>query len=471
LISAILLGIAAPALASGCSSASNTQGQDAQTLEVGISGNGGNMNMGEPEIAVNPRNQNELYVDGATFPVPLIPNGKSPVPYTCEGWASDNGGLSWQPAPVPVHTCEDGEAVFGPDGTLYAGGDEVTSTSVVSCSTRGVIKIGTLCVLVPGVDPVLRSTDGGHTWTDSQHPVLAMGSTNLGKFTFASGHPSNTFDRPWLAVDQSTNTVYAAGHNLIDHEGFVTASTNEARSFGPIYAVDSPDYPSGGLFGGTIAAARGVLGAAYSATRAPDGDVPPGVKCPCVIFETSTDQGKTFLRHVVPTTKAASPPDPFVAADPAAPGRFAVTILNDSGTQNQIYVTDDNGASWHGPTTVGAAGKNQLFKPWLAYGPSGQLALVWRVWHGSPNIAPYDVWAAVGRDGGTKGEVFGAPVRVTAKGVAAAPYPAHYSGGDDFSFIIPTKKYVHIGWGDSRDVNVGGGVQVWYARLPLSAFH
>jgi hypothetical protein len=53
---------------------------------------------------------------------------------------------------------------------------------------------------------------------------------------------------------------------------------------------------------------------------------------------------------------------------------------------------------------------------------------------------------------------------------AAAPYPAQYQGGDDFSFVITDGSYVRVGWGDSRDVAVGGGVQIWIARIPLESF-
>ena len=427
-------------------------------LEMDLTGNGKTLTMGEPEIAINPVNPNEMYVDGATFPVPIVFNGPSPIPYTCGGMVSENGGLSWQPAPFPQTYCEDGVAVFGPDGTLYAGGDVATSTSVVPAGTPGAIQYSGSGILVQGYDPIFRSTDGGHTWSD---PVKVMGSKNLGSFPFAagSGNPSNTLDRPWFVVDQSTNTVYVESHNIADHEGFITASTNKAKSFGPIYAIDSPAFPTGG-FGGNIAAAHGVLGVAYTAAKA------PGATCPCVIFETSTDHGARFTRHVVPLVNAAKEPSPFITADPTSKGHFALTVFDATGTKNQVYVTHDSGKTWHGPTNVGEAPANKRFKPWLSYGPSGQLASVWRTLHRDQS---YDVWAAVSSSEHRHRPVFSAPARVSS---VAAPYPKDFLdvGGDDFSFIIPDRKYVHVGWGDSRDVAVGGGVQIWYARIPLASF-
>ena len=453
-IFAAFLGATAPVLAVATSQADGWPDKP-RILEMDVSGNGSIVTMGEPEIAVNPVDPDQLYVDGATFPVPLVFNGQSPVPDTCGGWTSKDGGLRWKSSPLPVEVCEDGEAVFGPDGTLYAGGDVATSTTVVPCATPGSISVGPVCILVEGYDPVLRSTDGGHTWSA---PVKVMGSASVASFPFApgSGQPLNTFDRPWLAVDPQTNTVYAVGHNIADHEPFVTASLDEARSFGPIYAVDSPAYPSGGLFGGTIAAAQGVLAVAYAATQA------PGASCPCVIFATSTNDGATFTRHIVPTAGISSRPFPFVAADPSVPGHFALTVFDATGTKNQVYTTDDGGMTWQGPTVVAASPSSLLFKPWLAY-ESGRLALVWRAWSGSPNSSAYKVWLAVGRDEARHGATFSEPVQVSS---VAAPYPAQYGGGDDFSFVIATHRYVRVGWGDSRDLPVGGGVQIWTARIP-----
>jgi hypothetical protein len=294
----------------------------------------------------------------------------------------------------------------------------------------------------------------------------AMGINNP-RFFPGSGTPIDTFDRPFLAVDQSAGTVYSSGANIVDHERFVTASTNHAQSFGPIYAVDSPAYPEVG--GSTVAAAHGVLAVAYEASQAPD------ATCPCVIFETSTDQGATFDRHVVPLVNASSSPDPFLAPNPVGRGRFALTVLDSTGTENQVYTTDDDGQTWQGPTLVGEAPANQRFKPWLSYGPSGQLALVWRTLHSDHS---YDVWAAVGRQEGQQGATFSAPLRVSR---VAAPYPAHCSGpggifgpttcfGDDFSWITTDHQNAQVAWGDSRNVPADGGVQTWYARIPLTAF-
>jgi hypothetical protein len=184
-----------------------------------------------------------------------------------------------------------------------------------------------------------------------------------------------------------------------------------------------------------------------------------------VIFETSTDNGATFTRHVVPTIGAAATPRPFLAADPTGRGRFAMQIFDSTGTVNQIYTTSDFGQTWQGPANVGESPANPQFKPWLSYSPSGQLALVWRTYHGAVGTASYDVWAAVGRAQGANGASFSAPVRVSS---VAAPYPPLNPGGagDDFSFVLADNKYVHVGWGDSRN----GRTEAWYGRISLTSF-
>lgn len=432
-----------------CGVATSSSAQSAPSvgrqLQLNLSRNGSSTTMGEPEIAVDPQNSKNLFVDWTTFPHPLTISGAGAnIPRPCGGLVSLNSGVSWHVVQVPTNHvlytkgCGDAVAAAGPDGTLYAGGIGVTFTATGGSGPFG--------LTIHGQDYVTHSTNWGRTWS---RPVETMGSDGQ---RFVTGDPVDTFDRPWLAVDQSTGTVYAAGHNLANHEGYVTASTNKAASFGPIYPIDSPTYPSEGFSSSNIVAAHGVLAEAYASSQA------PGHTCPCLIFETSTDHGATFTRHIVPTVSGSSSPEPFLAADPTVRGRFALTIFDSTGTENQVYVSDDSGATWHGPTLVGENPPNPRFKPWITFGTSGNLALAWRTRYAD---GAYDVWAALGHVDASNGAVFSAPIRVSS---VAAPYPSGYAAGDDFSWIITDAHYAHVGWGDSRN----GPVQLWYGRIPLS---
>jgi hypothetical protein len=39
--------------------------------------------------------------------------------------------------------------------------------------------------------------------------------------------------------------------------------------------------------------------------------------------------------------------------------------------------------------------------------------------------------------------------------------------------VVATDKYVHVGWGDGRDLAapLDGGTQVWYGRIPIKSFN
>lgn len=440
--------------AAGSASGARAAGSGDSRLEENLSKNGSEWAIGEPQIAVDPTDPKRLFLGWTTFPVPLDLGASTADIDACGGLVSTNGGRTWKKVEPPYNHipdtlgCGDIAAAAGPDGTLYAGGITPTYTA----EAEGGITVGGLSIIVHGRDVVSRSNDWGRTWSTPVVTVSSDGARTVG------GSPVDTFDRPWLAVDQSDGTVYASGRNLFSSRGglggqrFVTASTNKARSFGPVFPIDSADSPQSGS--ATIAAAHGLLAVAYTAASA------PGATCPCVIFETSRDHGKTFDRRVVPLVDATDAPSPFLAADPTTKGRFAFTILDATSTGLQVYETDDSGETWHAPVRVGEDSPNQRFKPWLSYGPSGQLDLVWRTQYSDGS---YDVWAAVGRHDDQNGARFSAPLKVSTK---AAPYPAGYYGGDDFSFIIGDDQFVHLGWGDSRN----GPTQAWYGRIPRTAF-
>jgi hypothetical protein len=411
-------------------------------IEIDVSGNDGTSVQGEPEIAIDPTNPNNLLMVWTKLARPLNPFGVQPFEQ-CPVAVSTNGGRSWkltdQPANhMTIYGCGDGVAAAGPDGTLYAGGGVTTFVGPGQAGPG---------LAFHGEAVVSSSGDGGQSWSPA---TIAMGSSDNSRFV--SGTPVDPIDREWLAVDQSTGTLYASAANVLDHQRFVTVSTDKAQSFGPIYAVDSPSYPQ--MSSGTIAAAKGVFAVAYTASAA------PGATCPCVIFETSTNDGATFDRHIVPLHNAASSPGPFLAASPVGRGRFAVMVLDSTGTSLQVYVTKNFGETWSGPTLVGEAPANPRFKPWISYSPSGELVVVWRTLHSD---GAYDVWSAIGRHKRGNGAVFGAPLRVSS---VAAPYPPGGTFGDDFSWVAADHKYVHVGWGDSRS----GATQTWYGRIRRTDF-
>ena len=91
------------------------------------------------------------------------------------------------------------------------------------------------------------------------------------------------------------------------------------------------------------------------------------------------------------------------------------------------------------------------------------IALVWRTQNANGS---YDIWAATGRVKGANGADFTTPVRVSSQ---SGTYPPSGGQGDDFSWVIADNQYLHVGWGDSRN-EPAQGVQVWYSRIPTTAF-
>jgi hypothetical protein len=308
---------------------------------------------GEPQIAVDPKNPRNLAV--IEFGVG---SAKKPAysyfPDAPEAYLNDieagtihagrvmistDGGAHWKShgravvdpnAPPPRGGAGDPYIAYGPDGTLYAGGETGPSPK-----TRA--ELG----LTNAVNIFLTySTDGGKTFPPAQ----------------SAGTPS---DRPWLAVDPNTGDVYTAStgtlnlstkmHNIAPGEGVVNdrwlvawqphlKGKSEPRRMG------GPDFSASG--GSTITAAHGVVAASFvlggpgpggGAAARPTGPVPlpaslQGVvkdgtsscsmQAPCLFFETSSDKGEHWTRHHVPVPGGFDGQRTNVAADPG--GRDAM---------------------------------------------------------------------------------------------------------------------------------------------------
>ena len=340
------------------------------------------------------------------------------------------------------------------------------------------------------------STDQGKTWSA---PVQ----------TFQFPQPSRGtvigWDRPWLTVDPRTGAVYASIAVHTEQPGgglqtpadiaafagchatvftnalldcgrrYYSASHDHGRTFGDAHPLDSPEYPDAltGGFSGIPIASGGVLATFYYASRA------PGATCPCVIFETSHDDGAHWSRHIIPgahpfvangpLTVLADQPGrapylsplitdspsvelgPYGAADPAHPGRFAVAYADRSHAHLLVYETSDSGRRWTGPVTIGVA-KTEVDRPWISFGPTGALGMFWRA------------------DTGAEGSAFNALVDVAPAGDLAftgvvrlnrGPAPGSNNFQDDDSFAAMDGRFFYATWGDTR---AGGQIEPWFGR-------
>jgi hypothetical protein len=223
--------------------------------------------------------------------------------------------------------------------------------------------------------------------------------------------------------------------------------------------MDSREYPSKSGQG-AIAASHGILAAAYFSDAVPAGA--PG-KCPCLIFEVSRDDGKTWERRQVQDSRSMSPSglNIFVVADDTKPGRYSIMAPTANSAAIAVVTTEDFGKNWTAPVIAGSTPGATTSKPWVRYSPKGDLAVMWR------GILPdmsFRVWAALSKDGGRK---FSTPVQVTH---ASLPPPSRERGaflfGDDLSGLAADASAVHVVWADSR----AGFQGTWYGRVPISMF-
>jgi hypothetical protein len=515
------LAVAASLLAASVASASATAPPG--HLEVNVMNEP--IRGGEPELAINPRDPANLVVGhtvvGNSYTNDAPAAGEEAVNGGLQ--VSRDGGKTWS-ADRPLHTSGFSEGpnpyliahgqptatgftlttngvgdpieASGPDGSIYAGGVLAHTTPT------GPPPFG---FSVPqGGIAVARSTDGGQTFgpisvvlsDQDVQGMVSRGMSPKGISTFGV----IPFDRPWMAVDQSTGAVYVSttGHP----QRYVAVSHDHGRTWGRIEALDCDEatppnanhdvscatYPGSG--DGNIAAAHGVLAAAYIASAA------PGSSCPCAVFETSTDAGAHWSRHVA-AHGLPSGSGVFVAADPSHNGRYAVLLLPGAQISGglaglpaskvvpqevQVVTTGDSGQTWSTPTALGNESVQHITnRPWITYGPTGVLAALWRNAYPPYNPKSFlvpgtqNVFAAISRN---NGKAFSAPVQLNS---APSPPPdPNQTAEDDVSWVAVTTQYVYGAWGDWRPTAKNpvapgssppsGELNAWIARLPFSGF-
>ena len=342
--------------------------------------------------------------------------------------------------PMPGDPC----VTVTPDGTFYFSFDDLNwGTPEHGLPSAGV--------------GVVKSTDGGLSWTG---PVL-------------TGTP---VDGPSIVADTNTGTVYAASSTYLGPRSTGDAKAPQGK-INTRWLASSMDgvhwttpQPMGG-FAVSSTAAHGVLATAFKTTgqngmfSAANNELCGDKPAPCMIFETTKDSGATWSRHVMAVAIPSGsqvPDQPLVAADPAKEGHFAVAVPMEGKGYN-VYRTRDAGNTWSGPAIVSEDSSKRHYHGALAFSRRGILGLMWRtsqpkagetatapadvpgVWPGFP----YNVWAAVSRDGGA---TFSEPLKVSGED-SPAPQPGQFaSSGDDYSSIAVDADYVYVGWAAWRPV-------------------
>lgn len=295
---------------------------------------------------------------------------------------------------------------------------------------------------------VARSVDGGRTWSDPADSSVPRSVT------------------PRLRVDMATDHVYVVGGlGRAGDPMAVTVSTDHGITWGPAQPLPAQ------AFGNQIAVHDGILATATTLKIVDNTRIEPTE----VKFWVSTDKGETFDSlavsdsqgdpvappegHLVPDgrttnsdTLAMTDPIPLVSADPSHTGRFALMVPR--GDNMEIYITDNAGKNWTGPTVIAAP---DAARPWVEFGANGNLGVMWRTFVDGMT----DVYSTVSFDGG---ETFSQPLKVNQR---AEPYTQIQTGGDEWSRIFLDSEYAYISWSDSRRGEQIDGIM---ARVPLNLY-
>jgi Neuraminidase (sialidase) len=427
---------------------------------------------GESQIAVNPQNPNNIVFatvgvgftkacqqgpDCQTVPVDFGVGMPFPQPkgmFTnpdfnrVVAFTSFDRGKTWQRYEIPTTPHDhpdltgtgDPYVTAAPDGTFYFSFDDNNwGTPEKPLPNAGVA--------------VSKSTDGGRTWS-----VPVLGGTPV--------------DGPRVTADPVTGTVYVSSSGRLGP----TSTGDKSTPKGTVqsrWVASSQDgvqwtkpQPMGG-FGANMSAAHGQLASAFktagqrSIFDSPNNELCGSAPTPCTIFQTSQDGGATWSRHVmpVPNTHAGFV---LVAADPSKKGKghFAVGLSMNTDGEFHVYQTRDGGATWTGPAVVTEDASKPRFHGNMAFSRQGVLGLMWRTRQMAPGqklppqrlpgmgpSVPYNVWAAVSRDGGA---TFSEPLKASSVD-SPAPQSGPFAGsGDDFSGLAVEGNEVYVGWADWR---------------------
>lgn len=445
----------------------------------------------ELTIAVNPKDPLNLvagakdYTLGRQYPC----NPTYPINvWTGVYWTKD-GGKTWANALIPGHPADgknpghpnraypcnsDPVVGFGPDGTAYYSGLGISGRAGVSPTNP--------CVETASSIWLMRSTDGGATWTDwscvdggtgALVPAMAPG-TPVGGGSLGTG-----VDKQWFAVDQKTGNIYVTymEFNPSQVNLFLRRSVDGGKTWGPRVAIvemrtDSPN-PQGGL--GTrqfSTPAVGPNGEVYVTWR--------GIGTNGGIFFTrSTNQGQTFEvpRKVQPIDPLPAnfcercyriSTYPVLAADGGSgpfKGHLYVVWSDKRDGDPNVYVTRsaDGGTTWSAPHRLNddrAAGSVQ-FLPWIAISPNGAVHAAWmdnRSHPGTPEML--DVLYTTSDDGG---ETWSANVRLNSESFWTKncnhQSSANFIG--DYIGLAASDLAVHPFWPDGRN----GGCDGYTATL------
>jgi hypothetical protein len=416
---------------------------------------------GAPHVAVNPSDSNNIVVLASSDLgytrdcVPAAPGSdceiiaadgfiltqprgfyKTPGFMDIGVYTTFDRGLTWKKADldhvVPpddpkVRARGEGPIAAMADGTFYVGFNAIN---------WGEWESQPMSFFPNGGVGVMKSTDGGLTWSWTSYSFTPAdwpyGGNDLstGEFFVTSGLAGISNLGP-----RSNGKADSQGGTITDRW---ISSTKDGVTW-------TEPQPLGGTRNGThvagshshVAAANGIMATMFlSSDSSSCSFFVESAATPCVVFQTTTDAGKTWNRHRVPTPAGFAPGalSILLGADPTKKGHFSAVLLNETGRDIHIYNTPDSGETWNEPVVL-AQGSKTHFAPWAGYSAQGKFGVMWRTYEDDPSnptasapYKPYSVWAAISSDGGA---TFSQPLKMSKNNSPSPPNDPN----DSFTFV------------------------------------
>lgn len=411
----------------------------------------------ELSIAVNPTDPNNLVAGGKDYFLGTDHPCDANYPFnvwTGVYWSKD-GGKTWLNSLMPGHP-EDGAnatspnrvwpcnsdpvVVFGEDGIAYFSGLGIRGSDTPNPMHP--------CVLTGSGIWLMKSADGGETWTDFS--CVASGAS-------APAGGGVGVDKQWFAVDGSNVYFTYMAFNPTSLDLKFRRSTDRGETWGgeitlfEFPSASDPDAAQGGRQFSTPAVDE--AGNLYVTWR----NFGAGI-----YFTRSINNGVSFepSRTIAPVNSIGQLFDggyrlssyPVLAADPSQTGQLYVAWAdNAEGDADIVFIkSEDGGATWTTPARLNndAPGNGaQQFLPWITAGPTGDVHVGWLDNRSYGNATRLDFYFRTSADGG---ETWSPELRVNAAPIETESCH-HQSGANfigDYLGLAASEKAVHPFWPD-----------------------
>jgi hypothetical protein len=393
---------------------------------------------GEPSIAVNPRNRQNIIVTflanvgygfyGAEHGhPPTSTRDREQAMQGCDELITFDGGRHWKRQQLPVASfqtdptrpnCSDTLVLFDDKGVAYVVGSNFQFPSFAAGQ---------------GDFRLIRSYDGGRSWTKPSviSPAVLSPGSDPGAWQGARFYD----DREFMALDRDTGFLYVngtQGRAAADAQGnieYLATSRDGGRTWGNAIAVGTASAVQ-------LAAAHGIV--LFTSPPAATGST--GECSGCTDVVVSTDGGRSVVRHatLIPAGGGLLGGPPAIA-DPRHKGHFAIVSTDSTGAL-VVYRSYDAGGHWSRAGRIAVPGRTPA-KLWLDWTREGVLGIGWR---GTTSSGDYGFWGAVSFDDGQHFSV----TRISK--VDSPKNSGVWVAGDDTSAIWLTHDRFYATWGDWR---------------------